>query len=229
MKLLLIEDDPSMQRLLSRGLGEEGHEIALARDGEEGLRQIVAGGFDACILDLLLPKLDGFSVLEKARAAGVTAPILILTARDAVPDRVEGLRRGADDYLIKPFAFAELSARLEALTRRARPEVVLRAGDLVLDTAARRVTLDGKELALSEKQFALLGFLLRHGGRVVTRAMVLEEVFGYGFDPGTNIVDVHIGHLRQKIDRPGAPSRITTVRGVGYRLERREPPDSEAP
>jgi two-component system, OmpR family, response regulator len=217
MKLLVVEDDASMQRLLRRGLGEEGHEVVLAKDGEAGLRQLVAGTFDACILDVLLPKLDGFSVLEQARAAGVATPILVLTARDAVPDRVEGLRRGADDYLCKPFAFAELAARLSALTRRGRPSPpLLRAGELELDPAARRATLAGQELSLSEKQFSLLAFLMQHAGRVVTRAMVLEEVFGYTFDPGTNIVDVHVGHLRQKV----AGVRITTVRGVGYRLER---------
>src|SRR5262249_6378757 len=152
----------------------------------------------------------------KARAQGVATPILLLTARDAVPDRVEGLRRGADDYLTKPFAFAELLARLDALTRRLRPkESIQRLGALQLDPSAHRVTLGGNEVSLSEKQFALLEFLLRHAGKVVTRQMVLAEVFGYNFDPGTNIVDVHIGHLRQKI----APTQITTVRGVGYRLE----------
>ena len=216
MKLLVVEDDASMQRLLQRGLGEEGHEVTLAKDGEAGLQQLLDGKFDACVLDLLLPKMNGFTVLEKARAAGVATPILVLTARDAVPDRVEGLKRGADDYLCKPFAFAELTARLEALTRRGRPSPVMRVGELEMDTAARRATLGGRELSLSEQQFSLLAFLLGHAGRVVTRAMVLEEVFGYGFDPGTNIVDVHIGHLRQKL--PGVP--ITTVRGVGYRLEK---------
>jgi two-component system OmpR family response regulator len=222
MRLLIVEDDASMQRILERGLGpgEEGHEVVLAKDGAEGLARLLAGGFDACVLDLLLPELDGFSVLEKARQGGVTTPILILTAKDAVPDRVEGLRRGADDYLGKPFAFAELVARLEALTRRARPTPeTLTAGELSVDVAARRASLSGQELPLSEKQFSLLAFLMRHAGRVVTRAMVLDEVFGYSFDPGTNIVDVHIGHLRQKIDGGGGASRITTVRGVGYRLE----------
>ena len=221
MRVLVVEDDPALRRVLERGLREEQHQVTLAGDGPSGLERLTGGGFDVCVLDLLLPGLDGFGVLERARAAGVTTPILILTARDAVPDRVGGLRGGADDYLVKPFAFAELLARLEALTRRARPreETLLRAGELTLDPAAHRATLDGDELSLSEKQFALLEFLLRHRGRVVTRAMVLEAVFGYTFDPGTNIVDVHVGHLRQKIDRAGAPSRIATVRGVGYRLE----------
>jgi two-component system OmpR family response regulator len=222
MRLLVVEDDPALARVLERGLGEEGHAVELAADGARGLERLCAGGFDACVLDVLLPALDGFTVLARARAAGATTPILILTARDAVPDRVEGLRRGADDYLVKPFAFAELLARLEALTRRAPApsrDALLRAGDLELDGAAHRATVAGRPLALSEKQFALLEFLLRHRGRVVTRAMVLDQVFGYPFDPGTNIVDVHIGHLRQKIDRPDAPSRIVTVRGVGYRLE----------
>jgi two-component system OmpR family response regulator len=218
LRLLVVEDDASVRRLLERGLGEEGHEVVLAQDGEAGLAQLSDGKFDACILDLLLPGLDGFTVLERARAAGVATPILVLTARDAVPDRVEGLRRGADDYLCKPFAFAELSARLDALTRRGRPEPIVRVADLEVDRAARRATVSGRELSLSEKQFSLLAFLVGHAGRVVTRAMVLEEVFGYGFDPGTNIVDVHIGHLRQKLD--GAQARITTVRGVGYRLEK---------
>jgi two-component system OmpR family response regulator len=215
MKILVVEDDAAMGRVLERGLGEEGHEVTLVTDGLLGLERLLAGGADVCILDLLLPKLDGFSVLERARQKNVTTPILILTARDAVPDRVEGLRRGADDYLTKPFAFAELLARLEALTRRTKVASVLRAGALELDAAAHRVTLSAVELVLSERQFALLEYLLRHKGQVVTRQMVLEEVFGYHFDPGTNIVDVHVGHLRQKI----APARITTVRGVGYRLE----------
>jgi two-component system OmpR family response regulator len=220
LRVLVIEDDRALQRVLRRGLEEEGHEVTVVGDGPGGLQRLLDGGADVCVLDLNLPGLDGFGVLERARSGGVTLPILVLTARDAVPDRVAGLRRGADDYLTKPFAFAELIARLEALTRRgAAREAVLQAGDLELDPAAHRATIGGRALALSEKQFALLGFLLRHRGQVVTRAMVLQEVFGYSFDPGTNIVDVHVGHLRQKIDRPGAPSRITTVRGVGYRLE----------
>jgi two-component system OmpR family response regulator len=222
MKVLVVEDDASLARVLERGLAEEGHEVTRVGDGERALVGLCDGDFDLCVLDVMLPRLDGFAVVEQARAAGVTTPILLLTARDAVPDRVEGLRRGADDYLSKPFAFAELLARLEALSRRGAPrpsEPVVRAGDLTLDRTSHKVTLAGRALALSEKQFALLDFLLRHRGQVVTRRMVLQQVFGYAFDPGTNLVDVHVGHLRQKIDVAGKPSRITTVRGVGYRLE----------
>jgi two-component system OmpR family response regulator len=220
MRVLVVEDDPPTASVLRRGLEEEGHAVTAAGDGATALALLERGGADVCVLDVMLPALDGFTVVARARAAGVATPILLLTARDAVPDRVEGLKRGADDYLTKPFAFAELLARLEALHRRGGArETILRAGELELDAAAHRATLGGRELALSEKQFALLAFLLEHRGRVVTRQMVLDRVFGYGFDPGTNIVDVHIGHLRQKLDAPGAPSRITTVRGVGYRLE----------
>jgi len=225
MTVLVVEDDASLARVLERGLVEEGHTVTRVGDGEKALDALTDGNlrFEVCVLDVMLPKLDGFGVVERARAAGVATPILLLTARDAVPDRVEGLRRGADDYLTKPFAFAELLARLEALARRGTPpardrEPVLEAADLALDRGAHRVTVGGDEVALSEKQFALLEFLLRNRGQVVTRQMVLKEVFGYAFDPGTNIVDVHVGHLRQKIDGAGK-SRITTVRGVGYRLE----------
>ena len=220
MRVLLIEDDVALARVLKRGLSEDGHEIVHAADGPSGLARLREGDHDVCVLDVLLPGLDGFAVLSQARAAGIATPILMLTARDAVPDRVEGLKRGADDYLVKPFAFAELVARLEALARRPAPrEGPLRAGDLEIDPVAHRARLADRELTLSQKQFALLAFLLKHRGQVVTRQMVLERVFGYGFDPGTNLVDVHIGNLRQKIDAPGAPSRITTIRGVGYRFE----------
>jgi two-component system OmpR family response regulator len=220
MRVLVVEDDAKLGKVLERGLAEEGHQVRRVGDGEAALEALGAGELDVCVLDVMLPKLDGFAVVEQARASGVTTPILLLTARDAVPDRVEGLRRGADDYLTKPFAFAELLARLEALSRRGAPRAeVIRSGELELDRAAHRVTLAGREVSLSERQFALLEFLLRHRGQVVTRQMVLQQVFGYGFDPGTNIVDVHVGHLRQKLDADGRPSRITTVRGVGYRLE----------
>jgi two-component system OmpR family response regulator len=222
-RVLLIEDDVALARMLTRGLGEEGAVVEHVTDGARGLERLLAGAHDVCILDVQLPSLDGFEVVTQARAAGARTPVLMLTARDAVPDRVAGLRRGADDYLVKPFAFAELLARIEALARRERlhetAAAPLSAGDLEVDLAACRVELAGRQIALSRKQLELLAFLMRHRGRVVTRAMVLAEVFGYAFDPGTNIVDVHIGHLRQKLDPAGGPSRITTVRGVGYRLE----------
>ncbi len=223
MHLLVVEDDASLVRLLQRGLVEEGHTVELATDGPAGLALITRQKerpFDAVVLDLQLPGIDGLSILQQARAAGVTTPVLLLTARDAVPDRVVGLRAGADDYLTKPFAFAELCARLEAHSRRSVPhEAILHVLDVELDVERHLASLDGQPVTLSEKQFALLEFFLRHAGRVVTRAMVLKSVFGYGFEPGTNIVDVHVGHLRQRIDRPGERSHITTIRGVGYRFE----------
>jgi two-component system OmpR family response regulator len=225
VRILLVEDDRKLARMLERGLTEAGNQVAAVRDAESGLERLRAGGFDVCVLDVLLPGMDGFAALERARAEGIATPMLMLTARDSVADRVRGLQLGADDYLVKPFAFAELEARLSALARRSAPprETILRAGSLVLDPAAHTVTLDGRALELSAKQFALLAFLLRHRGRVVTRQMVLEEVFGYEFDPGTNIVDVHVANLRKKIDAPKGASRIETIRGVGYRLEADEP------
>jgi DNA-binding response OmpR family regulator len=216
MHVLIIEDDARLGRMLCRGLAEEGWQVSLAADGESGLEQLAKGGVDVCVLDVLLPGMDGFTTLSRARAAQIKTPVLMLTARDAVPDRVRGLELGADDYRVKPFAFAELVARLPALTRRGAPPARLRAAGIELDPAAHRVTVDGAEVALSARQFALLAFLVGAAGQVVTRAMILERVFGYAFDPGTNIVDVHIANLRQKIDPDGA--RIQTVRGVGYRL-----------
>jgi len=212
-----------MVGMLERGLTEEGHEVTAVRDGQAGLDELRGHkAFDVCVLDIGLPGIDGFEALSAARADGVVTPILLLTARDAVSDRVRGLQLGADDYLPKPFAFAELLARLEAISRRGRVAPVvtrLRCRDLELDSTAHRVTVRGKAVELSARQFALLELLLRHVGQAVTRTMILELVFGYKFDPGTNIVDVHISNLRQKLDAPGLPSRITTVRGVGYRLE----------
>ena len=219
MKVLIVEDDPAVARAVVRGLVEEGHEVEHASDGAIGLAALTRADADVCILDLQLPLLDGMAVLRTARARGITTPVLVLTARDAVPDRVEGLRGGADDYLTKPFAFAELVARLEVMVRRAPIVAPNRVGDLELDLAARKVRIAAREVVLSEKQFALLAFLVKHAGRVVARATVLQAVFGYDFDPGTNIVDVHVLHLRKKIDAAGESSRISSVRGVGYRLE----------
>jgi two-component system OmpR family response regulator len=220
MTVLLVEDDPKLARTIARGLAEERYSVARCDTGEAAVDRLAAEAFDACILDVRLPGIDGFEVLRRSRAAGVTIPILMLTARDAVDDRVAGLKLGADDYLVKPFAFAELVARLGALLRRGAPHRgdVLKEGPLTLDATARRVAIDGREISLSPKQFALLEFLLRHRGEVVSRAMLLEQVFEYKFDPGTNVIDVHVAHLRQIIDRPGQPSIIQTVRGVGYRV-----------
>jgi len=221
VRVLLVEDDAKVARMLTRGLSEEGFGVELARDGQVGLERLQSEPYDVCILDVMLPRLDGFQVLAEARRGQVKTPVLVLTARDAVRDRVRGLDGGADDYLVKPFAFAELLARLRALLRRhgdKRPQP-LRCRDLELDPVRHRATRGGALLALSAKQFALLEFLLRHRGEVVSRSMILDQVFGYGFDPGTNLVDVHVANLRQKIDRLGEPSVIETVRGVGYRMD----------
>src|SRR5262245_3296572 len=221
VRLLLVEDDAKVARMLVRGLSEEGFEVDLSQDGPSGLERLGQGhGYDVCILDLALPGLDGFEVLAQARGAGVKTPVLILTARDLVRDRVRGLDGGADDYVTKPFAFAELLARLRALLRRQAPArgATLRCRDIELDAAAHRAKRAGAVIELSAKQFALLEFLMRHPDEVLSRGMILEHVFGYSFDPGTNLVDVHVAHLRQKLDRPGASSLIQTVRGVGYRM-----------
>ncbi len=224
MAILLVEDDRKLARTIARGLEEQGYTVDTRHTGEAGLERLRGAHVEACVLDVLLPGIDGFEVLAQARHLGVTAPILMLTARDDVPDRVRGLDLGADDYLVKPFAFAELVARLGALLRRGLPQRggVLTCGGLTLDPKTHEVRIDGSQVALSPRQHALLEYLLRHHGEVVSRSMLLEHVFGYKFDPGTNIVDVHIAHLRQSIDGPGRPSLIETVRGVGYRIGRRD-------
>jgi DNA-binding response OmpR family regulator len=221
VRVLVVEDDAKVSRMLQRGLSEEGFEPVCVGDAETALERLRRERWDACVLDVLLPGLDGFAALARARDEGITTPVLLLTARDSVGDRVHGLQLGADDYLVKPFAFAELLARLQAIHRRSGPhrETVLAAGNVTIDGASRRALVGGEALELSQKQFALLELLLRHRGQVVTRAMILERVFGYSFVPNTNIVDVHISHLRQKLAAPACRLRIETVRGVGYRAE----------
>ncbi len=218
-QVLLIEDDARLSRVLTQGLLEENYQVDVARDGRVGLERLLTAAFDLCILDVLLPTLDGFEVLRRARQQGVTTPVLMLTARDGVVDRVRGLKLGADDYLIKPFAFAELLARLQVLLRRGKMVIdKLHVGDVTLDPSAHRVWRGEQEVDLSHKQFMLLELLMRHRGQVVSRAMILKRLWGYDFEPGTNLVDVHIAHLRQKIDVAEKPSLIQSVRGVGYRL-----------
>lgn len=221
MRVLVVEDDPKVSRMLERGLGEEGYEIVAVADAEAALERLRNDRFDVCVLDVLLPAMDGFDALATARRQGIATPVLLLTARDGVADRVRGLQLGADDYLVKPFAFAELLARLQAIHRRAGPhrEPVLSAGGVTIDLAAHRVTVGEVAVELSQKQFALLELLLRNRGQAVTRAMILEKVFGYSYASNTNIVDVHISHLRQKLTVPGSTLRIETVRGVGYRAD----------
>lgn len=217
--VLLVEDDVRLVRALSAGLAEESYSVEVATDGDMALSTLCQTPFDVCILDIQLPKQDGFSVLAQARAAGVRTPILVLTAREAVSDRVRGLRDGADDYLIKPFAFAELLARLEALVRRggARHGDVIVRGPLRACVSAHEVQVCENRVELTPKQFSILQMLLRHEGEVVTRSMLLRSVWGYSFDPGTNIVDVHIAQLRHKLEQAGAKDVIHTIRGVGYR------------
>ncbi len=220
MRLLLVEDDPKAARLLAKGLEEEGFVVDVARSGDEGEERAGLADYDVVVLDWLLPGKPGIEVCRELRAAGVTAPVLMLTAKDAVADRIAGLDAGADDYLVKPFAFGELLARIRALLRRSettRPPVLV-AADLALDPASHRVTRAGRPVALTAREYAILEYLLRHAGRVVTRARLAEHVFEDETDNLTNLVDVHVSHLRKKIDRGAAVPLIHTVRGRGYRL-----------
>jgi DNA-binding response OmpR family regulator len=222
-RLLVVEDERKMLRSLERGLRAEGYDVTTAATGEDGCRLATEGRFDCVVLDLMLPGRDGLEVLADLRRAGNAVPVLVLTARDAVEDRVAGLDGGADDYLVKPFAFAELLARLRVLLRRERGgETVLRAGDLEMDLVRRRVSRSGAEVALTQREFELLEYLLRHKNVTVTRDMLGRDVWR---EPGhalTNVIDVFVTLLRRKVERPGLPPLIHTVRGLGYSL--REPP-----
>jgi two-component system OmpR family response regulator len=229
VRVLVVEDEVKMAGLLKRGLEEEGYAVDVARDGSEALWLGVENPYDAVILDVMLPDLDGFEVCRRLRSDGRWAPVLMLTARDAVPDRVAGLDAGADDYLTKPFSFTELFARLRALLRRGAAErpAVLRAGDLALDPASRKVTRGGAAIELTAKEFALLEYLLRHPGEALTRTRIIEHVWDFAYDGDSNVVDVYVRYLREKIDRPFGRDSIETVRGTGYRL-RGEPADASA-
>jgi len=220
MRVLVIEDEPKMAALVARGLREEGHAADVASRGEDGLWMANSAAYDAIVLDVMLPGLDGFATCRRLREQGTWAPVLMLTARDAVTDRVAGLDAGADDYLVKPFSFSELLARLRALVRRAPGErpTQLEAGDLRLDPAARRVWRGETELELSAKEFALLELMLRRRGHALSRSQILEGAWDLGFESRSNLVDVYVRYLRDKIDRPFGRESIETVRGVGYRL-----------
>ena len=220
VRVLVVEDETKLGNLLSRGLREEGYSADLAERGEEALWMAKAVEYDAILLDVMLPGLDGFDVCRRLRADGVWSPVLMLTARDAVDDRVAGLDAGADDYLAKPFSFEELLARLRALTRRAPIErpAVLAAGDLRLDPAAHRAWRGDVELDLSAKEFALLELFMRRPGSVLSRGQLLEGAWDMAFESRSNVVDVYVRYLREKIDRPFGCESIETVRGVGYRL-----------
>jgi two-component system, OmpR family, response regulator len=220
MRILVVEDDRKVASFIRKGLEEEGHAVEVASDGAEAIERVADGSpWDLVVLDVMLPKRDGFSVLKTLREDGLTAPVLMLTARDAVGDRVTGLDLGADDYLTKPFAFSELLARIEALLRRRSTPAVqtkLTVGDLEMDLLTRQVKRAGQSIELQPREFRLLEYLMRHAGQVVTRTMLLEGVWDYHFDPQTNVIDVHISRLRQKIDKGFQLPLLHTVRGAGY-------------
>lgn len=218
MRVLVIEDDPTVGSFIKRGLEEQRWVVSLVTDGEAGERAALAEPYDVVILDMRLPGKSGLDVLSTLRSKGFERPILVLTAQDAVDAKVVTLRAGADDYVTKPFAFEEVLARVEALARRPRSLVspVLRVADLELNRDTREVMRDGEAIELTPKEFAVLEYLMRHAGRVMSRTLITEYAWGYHFDPGTNIVDVVINHLRKKIDARSTRKLITTVRGVGY-------------
>ncbi len=221
MQILVIEDDANTARYLQKGLTESGHSIDHAPDGKDGLFMAMQGRYDVLIVDRMLPGLDGLAIIQTLRAASDQTPVLILSALGEVDDRVKGLKAGGDDYLVKPFAFSELLARLEALARRkdiAQAETVLQVGDLTMDLLSRTVKRAGRHIDLQPREFRLLEFLLRHAGQVVTRTMLLEGVWDYHFDPQTNVIDVHISRLRSKIDKGFSHALLHTVRGAGYCL-----------
>ncbi len=227
MRVLVVEDSKRMARVLRRGLEEEGYSVALAGTGEEGMWMATEGEADVIILDVILPDTDGFELCRRIRETGNWSPVLMLTARDALDDRVRGLDVGADDYLTKPFAFTELAARLRALMRRGPVErpASLRVGDLVLDPATRIVRRGEAEIDLTAKEFSLLEYFMRHPGEVLSRAQIIDHVWDFAYEGDSNVVDVYVRYLREKIDRPFGRRSLETVRRAGYRL-RNEPPDA---
>ena len=221
MRVLIIEDDVETASYIAKGLGEAGYVAEVVHDGKQGLLRAAGGDFDLAIVDRMLPGLDGLSLVETLRGTGAELPILFLSARGGVEDRVRGLRGGGDDYLTKPFAFSELLARIEALLRRPKAgvaETLLKVGDLEMDLLARQVRRAGVAIELQPREFRLLEYLMRHAGQVVTRTMLYENVWDYHFDPQTNVIDVHVSRLRGKIDRGFDKPLIQTVRGAGYSL-----------
>ncbi|MEO7135329.1 MAG: response regulator transcription factor [Vicinamibacterales bacterium] len=222
MRVLVAEDDQVIADFVAQGLREAGYAVDVAATGPDALRKALEGGYDAAVMDVMLPGLDGLSVIEQLRAKRQQMPVLILSARHTVDDRVKGLQAGGDDYLTKPFAFAELLARLQALLRRAggaAEPTRLTVGDLTLDLLSRRVERAGRPLELRPREFALLEYLMRHPGRVLSKTMILSHVWGYSFDPGTNVVDVLVSRLRDKVDEGFDTKLIHTVRGAGYVLK----------
>ncbi len=220
VRILVVEDEPKLGRLLVRGLGEEGHPADLATSGEDALWMARAAPYDAIVLDVMLPGIDGFATCRELRAAQIWTPVLMLTARDGVEDRIEGLDTGADDYLVKPFAFAELLARLRALARRVPQErpTELEVGDLRLDPATHRAWRGDEELDLTAKEFVLFEVFMRRAGETLSRVQLLDAAWDIAFESHSNVVDVYVRYLREKIDRPFGRNTLETVRGVGYRL-----------
>jgi len=222
MRILVVEDERKVASFIRQGLEEEGHAVEVTGDGASALDLVLAEpGYDLIVLDVMLPKRDGLDILKTLRGRGVTAPVLILTARDAVADKVAGLDLGADDYLTKPFAFEELLARARALLRRGTDQraAVLRLADLSLDPATREATRGARRIALTAREYSLLDYFMRNAGRLLTRPMIAEHVWGLDFDAESNIIDVYIGYLRRKIDAPGEARLLHTVRGSGYVLK----------
>jgi len=221
MRVLVVEDEVKMAGLLKRALEEEGYAVDVAARGEDAVWFGTENPYDAIVLDVMLPDLDGFEVSRRLREAGRWSPVLMLTARDAIVDRVAGLDAGADDYLTKPFSFAELLARLRALVRRGAAErpPVIRVDDLELDPASRTVTRSGTSIDLTAREFSLLEYLMFHAGEVLTRTQLIEHVWDFAYDGDSNVVDVYVRYLRNKVDRPFGRDSIKTVRGVGYRLQ----------
>ncbi len=220
MNILIVEDDDSVARFLRQALVEAGHTVQVATDGFAAYDLAHTGRFDLLLLDVMLPGLDGFEVCRRLRAEQIRTPILLVTARDTLEDKIAGLDSGADDYIVKPFQIGEMLARVRALLRRIHPvPSVLKVADLTLDPATRRATRAGKTVALSTTEYALLDYLMRNVGRVLTRAMILEHVWQYDFEGNDNVLDVYISYLRTKIDRGHPRSLIHTVRGTGYRIE----------
>ena len=222
MRVLLVEDDKKLASYIEKGLKEAGFAVDRAEQGDEGLRLVLRSSYDVAIVDVMLPQLDGLTLIDRMRARKVLTPVLILSAKRSVDDRVRGLQTGGDDYLTKPFSFAELLARIQALIRRANHEsepTCLTVGDLSIDLLRREVIRSGIKIDLQPREFALLEYLMRSDGRVVSKTMIIEHVWGYGFDPLTNIVDVVISRLRNKVDRDFDQKLIHTFRGVGYALK----------
>ncbi len=227
MRVLVVEDERKVASFIKRGLEEEKYLVDAVADGEEGLRYASSGGYDAIVLDVMLPKMDGYSMLRALRALGNSTPVIMLTARGTTEDRVQGLDAGADDYLAKPFHFEELAARLRSILRRSSTDKTtkLTCGDLVLDLVTHFAYRDNKEIELTTKEYALLEYFMRNKGKILSRSMITQQVWKHNFDPESNIIDVYVKRLRQKIEKPERTQLVQSVRGVGYRMKE---PDLDA-